>query len=232
MTFTIVIVCSANVCRSPLAAALMDRALRGHMVRQHVQIRTCGLAAREGEPACLRIGRLLGDSHDVRQALSEHRSALASPATLEGAGVTLTADRQARAGVVRMFPQAHGRVFTLREAGRLADQLSTEMPSALLGAPASLRGALPDDVESRMRELVSQLDAQRGLGDLVRTERRRTLVAPWHPLEVQGSDVPDAHVDHRVRHPLVLQLVESSVQSLVEAITAFAAPVRRPRPLT
>lgn len=226
MTFTVLIVCQANICRSPLTAALLDRALRGHLVRHHVRVNTCGLAAEPGAPACPVVTRALAHDPESRPTLAMHRASLLEPAMLAEAGLVLTADRRARAGVVRMMPQSHGRVFTLREAEQLSLQLRETFRETPLGGnnlgPSSLRG----DMDDRLHELVIQLDAQRGMGDLVRTERRWALSAPWRPLSVHGHDVPDAHVD-RAPHRLVLRLTGPAITHIAEVMTTFASSSQR-----
>lgn len=223
MTFNVLAVCSANVCRSPLAATLLDRALTGHLVRHHIQIRTCGLDAEPGAPACPVVTQSLARNRESRPALAEHRATLLSPAIFEQADLVLTADRHARAGVVRMFPQAHGRVFTMREAEQLSLQLQETLdPQGVAGVLTQDGQPRPDDMALRLREFVKQLDAQRGLGDLVRTHRWMTLSAPWRPLLIHGHDLPDAHLDHRVPHRLVLRLTEQAVGPIATAMCTFS----------
>ncbi len=51
MPATIVVVCTANICRSPMAAALLQHALAGQPEPLHsLQVISAGVAGRHGEP--------------------------------------------------------------------------------------------------------------------------------------------------------------------------------------
>lgn len=113
LRFRVVVVCSGDLCRSPLAAALLREGLPPGSA---VEVTSAGTRAMVGSPSPQRLLRLaacrgvdLGD-HAPRQLVREH---------LADTDLVLTATRDQRATVVGALPGALRRTFTLRELARL-----------------------------------------------------------------------------------------------------------------
>jgi len=186
-------VCTANICRSPSAAAVLRAAeIPG------VEVRSAGTVAVAGAPGCT-VAPLLAGAEHISQPLTGE--------LVRWADLVLTAAREHQARVVALDPGARTRTFTLRQAGRLAQWLlDTGIP-----ATARERATAPDGWEDRFEPddprrhvapmpagdraawVVSELDAARGFAPPPAPEpptgRRRRHVAPVHP-----DDVPDPHV--------------------------------------
>ncbi|WP_211333321.1 hypothetical protein [Terracoccus luteus] len=108
---SILFVCSGNICRSPVAAAL----LRGHLEQWPVEVESAGLIARDGlpvEPKMVKAAQGLGVQ---APDLSGFRSRRATSEMLEQADLVLTATRSQRADVVREAPSTVRTAFTLKE---------------------------------------------------------------------------------------------------------------------
>ena len=98
----ILFLCTGNTCRSPLAAAIAG--LYG------VQAQSAGLAAVPGDaasPGALRTARRLGAD------LSGHRARQATGEMLSQADKVFVMSPAHRAEVLRRFPEAKDKVFTL-----------------------------------------------------------------------------------------------------------------------
>lgn len=113
-TPTVLIVCTANRCRSPLAAALL---------RQYLAVLPDGAAVTVASAGLLRGGETVPDrGRDVARGagldLSTHISTLITPAMIARADLVLTAARTQARDVVAMEPTAWPRVFTLLQAER------------------------------------------------------------------------------------------------------------------
>jgi len=109
----IVAVCTGNVCRSPLAEQLL-RARLG--TETGVEIASAGLAAPAGasmDPTSSEWSRRLGG--DPRAAVAKQLG----PELIDGATVLLTMTAAQRDDLVRTFPAALLRTFTLVEFARL-----------------------------------------------------------------------------------------------------------------
>jgi protein-tyrosine phosphatase len=126
---TLVLVCTANVCRSPLAervatARLADRGWLGA-----VPVVSAGVRAAEGQPMCavsatlLEPGEPAPDGHVARQATRE---------IVDAAGLVLVMEREQRGEVARLAPGSQAKVFTLREVGPLVEEAAQRIEE---GAP-------------------------------------------------------------------------------------------------
>jgi len=139
-TTRILVVCTANVIRSPFVAALLRTRLHPTPAGP-VVVTSAGVSARFGtsaEAQLLDVARVYGLD------LSAHRAERLVEPALEGQTVILCAERRHRRAVLRMRPDLVATVFTVREFGRLLEAVreaglsSTDWPS-LVAAAASLR---------------------------------------------------------------------------------------------
>jgi protein-tyrosine phosphatase len=148
--FRILVVCTGNICRSPMAQAMITDGLRQRLGAEAAEAfevtsaGTHGLAGWEIEPDALRVLDELGVKSDpflARELLAEH---------IEDADLVLGATREHRAAAVTLVPRASGQAFTLREFARLA---ATVDPAVVAD--------VTDPVE-RARRLVREAAGQRG----------------------------------------------------------------------
>lgn len=158
--FTVLLVCTGNICRSALGERL-GRAYLADVLGQDagaVELVSAGVQAVVGSamhPDSALVLRGLGGSPDgfvARQLVDD----MAIDADL-----TLTMTRQHRRDVLRMAPRALARTFTLREAAGLLD---------IVGEDVEVPG---DGLAERARNLVKELAAARsrrqsGRGDDIR----------------------------------------------------------------
>ena len=144
--FSILAVCTGNVCRSPAAERLLASRLG-----PTVTVRSAGTHALVGHPISDPMAALLLDS-DVEPDSFEARRM--SEQMLKEADLILSMTRAQRGLVVELWPAAVRRTFTLREFARL---LSRVDPSALPAGNARrrLRAAIPLAAAERGRERTS-----------------------------------------------------------------------------
>ena len=146
--YKIVTVCTGNICRSPLAEAL----LRESLDTPALDVSSAGIMAAVGGSVPrqqLRIAAKLG----VR-GLETHRPQPLTRRMIEDADLVLGMSRGHRKRIVRMDPEAVRRTFTIREFARLAPLVTVEDVEVLVAngmdsvpaaieAVASKRGLLP-----------------------------------------------------------------------------------------
>jgi protein-tyrosine phosphatase len=119
----ILVLCTANVCRSPMAQAMLARelAVRGQPVRvTSAGVAASGIASVPGEVAAV----LAGYGLDV----TTHRAAVVTAAGLARADLVLTMAREHLRHAVVLDPQAWPRAFTLRELARRGTQAGPREP--------------------------------------------------------------------------------------------------------
>lgn len=119
MIQNVLFVCTGNICRSPLAAALLERALKERGLEE-VTVTSAGTGAWDGAPAS-EGAYLVGLEHDLD--LSGHRARLLTRELVEEADLILTMARHHRARVDELGGEGH--VFVLGEyAGKGGDEVS------------------------------------------------------------------------------------------------------------
>ena len=172
-SFKVLMVCSGNICRSPIAEQL----LRAKTAGQLVVVSSAGVIARDGvamtEEAAL-VSRAYGGEP------GEHRARLLTEALLQQADLVLTATRAHRGSVVKLLPRMSRKAFTISEFARLVNGVpppdwgSISDASALVDVARSLRGFVPppeepedDDIEDPFRQ---PLDVYEAVGARLDTE--------------------------------------------------------------
>lgn len=146
---TILFVCEGNVCRSPLAAGLLLRALVESDLRG-LRIDSAGTRARVGSPMD-EVTTALATSFGVDP--TGHRARNVTTAMLSQAALVLTSTRAQRSTVVTMFPRAVRKTLTVRQLGRLLDQPGPAVaPVANSSASNRIDLLLSDIVRRRGRQ--------------------------------------------------------------------------------
>ncbi|WP_448614613.1 arsenate reductase/protein-tyrosine-phosphatase family protein [Modestobacter sp. URMC 112] len=190
-------VCTGNICRSPVAAALMATWVAAELGQQsaEVLIDSAGVAAAVGRPmdtdSCWALGQVGGDP----ERLGEHRARRLVESDIDCADLVLTMTRGHRRTVLGMAPRALKRTFTVPEAAALLESVE-----------ASSIGQLP--LEARAGELAFRLNAARA--------RRRVS---------DGDDMPDpigrpaeVHLDVAARIALDLRPLAEVLFSPLPAV--------------
>lgn len=112
----ILVVCTGNVCRSPMIERLLQRQLDAAYGPGQIEVASAGTSSLAGRPMDERSASLLaelggsGDGFVARQLSERHIGA---------ADLVLTATRQHRSAVVSQNPRALRRTFTVRELALL-----------------------------------------------------------------------------------------------------------------
>lgn len=175
---SLLVVCTGNVCRSPVAEAILGRALDARFGTRAPSVASAGTAGWEGSgasPGSVEAAAELGLD------LSGHRARRLSIGEIRAATLVLAMASEHRAAVGALVPEAAERAFTLKELVRLlealpppegaladpADALATRVAEACTLRRGGFAGDPADqDVEDPLgmpqetyREVASELDA-------------------------------------------------------------------------
>ena len=138
--FTILTICTANICRSPM----MEILLRDRLDPRRFEIASAGVRGWDAAPidsmVVLELARL---GHSA----TDHRARVLESHHIEQADLMLTAAREHRAAVLAMSPRALRKTFTLRELAALVDGLESESLEELVSDASRRRSTAPADVD-------------------------------------------------------------------------------------
>ncbi|MBC7723498.1 MAG: hypothetical protein H7146_01950 [Burkholderiaceae bacterium] len=200
----ILLVCSANICRSPYAEALLLRALPAISGLPSVAVSSAGTLARPGFPVCTTALAAVGAASDTA-TVAAHVSRRIDAQMVAGSDLVLTADSGHRGIASLLAPSASARIFTLAEAAAL---------TTVIGA-RGVRPAHDDTPEARFGAWVAALDAARGLALPVRLPGQRMSRG-----ERPGFDIADGHLQSRRRHLSALARVDSSMRAVTASLAS------------
>lgn len=138
--FAILVVCTANICRSPLAELL----LAARLDLRRFEVASAGVRGwhdQPMDPAVQEQARRLGLEPDGFRSRPLQREHVAV------ADLVLTATREHRGGVLDLDPTALRRTFTLREFAAVAPAVESDDLPTLVRTAASHRSTAPKDVD-------------------------------------------------------------------------------------
>lgn len=140
----VLVVCTGNICRSPMAEALLREYLHRHLDDHGVvEVSSAGTMARTGDPAS---SGMMAIATDWGVNLSNHWSRPLSPDLVAAQDLILTMESGHRDRVALLAPGAGARTFLLTEAAALL-----EIPMAHSGVREA--GAAPDRLAALVRQL-------------------------------------------------------------------------------
>jgi protein-tyrosine phosphatase len=135
------VVCTANLARSPVLAALLQAHADHRLGPGVVTVASAGTDAGVGEPAAEGSRRL---AVNLGLALDDHRSMPVMTVPLDGTSLVVAMSRGHRDYVRRRYPDLAGCTFTLRELTVLLDRAAADgaLGEAVAGTGAGTRERL------------------------------------------------------------------------------------------
>ncbi len=211
--FTVLLLCSANICRSPGAAVVLIDRLGD--ATASIRVESLGLRVREPKPACREISLLLQPSIGQRAPLTGHRSVQLTSARLASADLVLTATRSQRSEVVLTAPALRAFAFTMREAARL------------VGGPMGGIDGWYGSPRDRLTMLVTQMNGQRGKQGVVEPAAKSRRFGRGSRV-FDPDDIADSHVDPAVSHVDTAALIVAAMTTVGQSLRSVLAEAERP----
>ena len=181
-------VCTGNVCRSPLAEAL----LRERLAPLDIRVRSAGTRALIGSAMTPEALRLAADNGALDA--EAHRAGLLTEGLLESPDLIFAMSREHRRHIVELAPRRLRATFTLREFARLAAYASdASIADAVAGA---------SDAHEAVRLTLGHVAAMRGEAEPPTDASDDDIVDPyrrsWQTYELSAAQLVPA-VDEVVR---------------------------------
>ena len=205
----IVVVCTANVCRSPLVESILRQRLRdasGPLAGMAVH--SAGVRADPGQPMCRESAT---EAADEAFTLA-HRATRLDVDVVRSAALVLTAEREHRGAAARLAPGSQAKVFTFLEATALAGVAADRVRAGAVEPPADAAG------------IAALLHGCRGMVSFAAPQpaRRRLFrgaSAPQDPLDLADGhgQAPDVHRAAVHRTHLVGEQLAAALEDLASA---------------
>lgn len=195
----ILVVCSGNVCRSPLAAAI----LRKHHSLDGVAVQSAGTEAIADQSMCKRAAAMTGFA-------GVHRARIVTPELIDDADLILVAAYSHRAAIAQLRPLARRKTFTLTEAGPFVRAAS----SSAAWRPQTRRVSLEND----MGLLVRQMNDMRGTGTLAMPKPPFAFFPRRKSGSTSPAEIADGHWGSERAHGKTLQEVAAASQSIASGL--------------
>lgn len=147
----ILTVCTGNICRSPLAEAVLDQRLGDIGVR----VSSAGVQGLRNAPMTPEAAQLAIGQGASAERVAAHRSRRLTPAMLAAPDLILAMTRGHRRDILALAPGRLRATFTVREFARLAEHLSDDDLVTVAAADVG-------DASARLRSVIAHLAALRG----------------------------------------------------------------------
>jgi protein-tyrosine phosphatase len=180
--FSILTVCTGNICRSPLAEHLLRKGLQRWDV---VDVASSGTGALVGHPMTDQT-IAIAHQHGVPEP-ERHRARALVVEQLRDADLVLALSREHRSEIVSLLPRGSRHTFTIRELARLLEAVQFVDLAAVANLPLA-------DTAARFSELVHAAAALRGYVTPPENELDDDVIDPYR----RGDDVYQQTVEQLV----------------------------------
>lgn len=192
MAKTILLVCTGNTCRSPMAEALLKRALED--VDEEMQVLSAGTSAISHQPAAREAIEAL---EEKGISLQEHSSRPLTLELIEEAWLILTMTMSHKDQIIKMAPWSADKVFTLKEYvdGNAYMEMEEEI------------NALEKEEGERLQELAKE-----------QQEEEEALREKWHRLRKELDAVEQELEELLKRRYKAVEDLRNRRQQLMESL--------------
>lgn len=217
-TFRILMVCTGNICRSPLAEQLLRA--QSHAAGLPISVSSAGTGAMVGRPMTPQAAEL---SAHYGALFTDHAPTQLTEAVIANADLILTATREHRAAVVSMYPKSIRSTFTLTQFARLASTLVTlaaSSPVEPLSSPVETANSMVETSPPLVELVETPVERLKSL--LTHAAVARSLISP--PTNPTDDDITDPYKQSQAIYDEVAAEINVAVTTITRSFqTALEA---------
>ncbi len=193
--YSVLFVCTGNTCRSPMAEHMFKKMLMEYRLAEEVSVRSAGLSSVTGQHISHNALKVL-----VRRGLQHverHRARRVSHEQVSGANLVLAMTMDHKREIIRRFPEAVDKVYTLLEYATedvLTKQLWDEWQKLT--------------VETQL----AHVGTSDGAGDEYVTSEARRLRLEFLEEQLPMLDIPDPFGQNEDAYELTAEELESACE--------------------
>jgi protein-tyrosine phosphatase len=160
----ILVVCTGNICRSPMAEGFLRGALRTRLGEDAPEVVSAGTHGWDGSPA---TAEAVEAARERGAAIEGHRARVLTGEMVDAADLVVCMATEHRDAVRTLRPDAAARTFTLKELVRLlrgrGDDAERDVTARIAAAAVRRNGGSPAFDEDVADPLGQPLEAYRGI---------------------------------------------------------------------
>jgi protein-tyrosine phosphatase len=209
MPFTILVVCTGNICRSPVAERLLRA--QSEALGLPVVVHSAGTQSMVGHDMTPEAAHLA--QHYGADPVDHHSKQLTEQ-QIADADLVLTATREHRSKVVSLHPRAARYTYTLNQFARLLPAAVESLATSPVqpSTPVEPVETPQPDLATQLRNLVAEVTTTRGFSP-----------PPPHP---DDDDIEDPYRQSTEVYARVGTVINATVTAITEAFAAAATPAR------
>ena len=171
----ILVVCTGNVCRSPMAEGFLRSALASRLGDAAPSVSSAGTAGWEGAGA---MDESIRAAEERGVDIGTHLARVVSPGMVEDADLVVCMAAEHRDAIARTWPGAADKTFTIKELVRLLEgaPAAGPIPARVAAAAAARNGSAPATEDVR-DPLGDPIDGYREIADELQDLSDRLAVA-------------------------------------------------------
>jgi len=146
----IFVICTANVCRSPMGEAILKKLVKEENLSPLVEVKSCGVWAMDGQEPSDLAKQVAEENH---LDLSHHRSCALIPEQIIHTDLILCMALEHKEHLQRLFPTIKDRIYTLKEFAQKQKKVSYTIDDPI-GMTLNFYRRIFREIETEMKRIL------------------------------------------------------------------------------